>query len=247
MLFFHLAFINGTRNFYNKPNLVLDVGITGTLNIIKLINSTKNRVKKFIYASSSEIYQTPKKIPTPEDIEGIIPDLMNPRYSYGGAKMIGELLTLFLLKKDVKKIIFRPHNIYGPNMGELHVIPQLLKKVKSQIKNLKKNDKKISLKIQGNGHETRAFCYIKDAIDAIIILSKKGKNNQVYNVGNDKEYSIKELIKMVEKVLDLKIKKMKKSTLRRCPNINKIKRLGYRPKWPLKKGLLYTSKNYINN
>ena len=58
---FHLAFINGTRNFYNKPNLVLDVGITGTLNIIKLINSTKNRVKKFIYASSSEIYQTPKK------------------------------------------------------------------------------------------------------------------------------------------------------------------------------------------
>ena len=63
---------------------------------------------------------------------------MNPRYSYGGAKMIGELLTLFLLKKDVKKIIFRPHNIYGPNMGELHVIPQLLKKVKSQIKNLKK-------------------------------------------------------------------------------------------------------------
>ena len=57
---------------------------------------------------------------------------------------------------------------------------------------------------------------------------------------------------MVEKVLDLKIKIKKGnlekgSTLRRCPNINKIKRLGYRPKWPLKKGLLYTSKNYINN
>ena len=68
----------------------------------------------------------------------------------------------------------------------------------------------------------------------------------MYNVGNDKEYSIKELIKMVEKVLDLKIKIKRKlekgSTLRRCPNINKIKRLAIQPKWPLKKGLLYTSK-----
>ncbi len=249
---FHLAFINGTRNFYEKPDLVLDVGITGTINIIKLINTTKNKVKKFIYASSSEIYQTPKKIPTPEDVQAIIPNLMNPRFSYGGAKMIGELLTLYLLKKSIKKIIFRPHNIYGPNMGSLHVVPQFLQKIKNKLKNLKKKTQKLTIKIQGNGKETRAFCYIKDAIDAIIILSKKGKDNEIYNIGNDKEYSIKELIKKIEKIVNVKIlvksgKLEKGSTLRRCPNINKIKKLGYRPKWSLEKGLLYTSKNYIKS
>ena len=177
---------------------------------------------------------------------------MNPRYSYGGAKMIGELLTLYLLKKDIKKIIFRPHNIYGPNMGGLHVIPQLLKKINDQVNNVKNKNKKISVKIQGNGKETRAFCYIKDAIDAIIILSKKGKDNEIYNVGNDKEHSITKLIKAIEKIIDIKItvisgKLEKGSTLRRCPNINKIRKLGYRPKWKLEKGLLYTSENYIKN
>ena len=112
--------------------------------------------------------------------------------------------------------------------------------------------KKISVKIQGNGKETRAFCYIKDAIDAIIILSKKGKDNEIYNIGNDKEHSITKLIKAIEKIIDIKItvisgKLEKGSTLRRCPNINKIRKLGYRPKWKLEKGLLYTSENYIKN
>ena len=51
---YHLAFINGTSNFYSKPKLVMDVGIKGTINLLDAINTNKN-VKKFIYASSSEI------------------------------------------------------------------------------------------------------------------------------------------------------------------------------------------------
>ena len=106
------------------------------------------------------------------------------------------------------------------------------------------------MKIQGKGNETRAFCYIDDAINAILIISKKGKNKNIYNIGTNKEHSIKELIKVIEKNLNLKIKlikgKLEKgSTLRRCPDINKIKRIGYRPKWSLQKGLLRTADFYF--
>ena len=96
---FHLAFINGTKYFYSKPKLVLDVGIKGTLALFDQIE--KSNVKKVILASSSEIYQTPKKIPTPEEIEGLVPDVKNPRYSYGSAKLICEILLLHYLKKKI--------------------------------------------------------------------------------------------------------------------------------------------------
>ena len=59
---YHLAFINGTTNFYENPKLVMDVGIKGTLNLLDAINKNK-RIKKFIYASSSEIYQNPDILP----------------------------------------------------------------------------------------------------------------------------------------------------------------------------------------
>ena len=73
----HLAFINGTKFFYEKPDQVLDVGIKGMLNVIDACK--ENNIKEIFVASSSEVYQSPKKIPTPEDVELIVPDVFNPR------------------------------------------------------------------------------------------------------------------------------------------------------------------------
>ena len=133
---FHLAAINGTENFYSIPDVVLDVGINGTSKLINAVN--KSKVKKFIFASSSEVYQKPKIIPTPESINLNFPNLTNPRYSYGVSKLAGEILVNFYLNNNVKKIIFRPHNIYGPAMGYEHVIPQLIERI-----SLSKSFKKI--------------------------------------------------------------------------------------------------------
>ena len=247
----HLAFINGTELFYSRPDLVLEVGVLGTINIIKSINETKNKVKKFIYFSSSEIYNEPNKIPTPEEISAVIPNVKNPRFSYASSKLLGEVMTLHLLKKNIKKNIIRPHNIYGPNMGNLHAIPEIVLKIK---KKFNKNDKtkKIILKIQGSGNETRAFCYIDDAIDGIIRVLKKGKNNEIYNVGTNQEISIKELIEKIGYLLNLKIiiktSKIKSgSAMRRNPNINKIKKLGYKSKFSISSGLKRTIAYYLND
>ena len=119
----HLAYINGTKNFYQKPIDVLDVGIKGILIFLKFL---KKKIKDFYLASSSEVYQKPKKIPTDENEMLKVPDVFNPRYSYGAGKIISEQLSIYFAKKFLKKlVIFRPHNIYSEDMGEDHIIPNL--------------------------------------------------------------------------------------------------------------------------
>ena len=71
---------------------MLDVGIRGTLNALKACQV--QGVKEFVLASSSEVYQTPSMTPTPEDVPLIVPDVQNPRYSYGGGKIAAELSAI---------------------------------------------------------------------------------------------------------------------------------------------------------
>ena len=173
-----------------------------------------------------------------------MPDVKNPRYSYGSAKLICEILLFHYLKrKNLKKIIFRPHNIYGPAMGFEHVIPELIKNIIIKSNNLKR--KNISLSIQGTGLETRSFCYIDDAVEAIKLISKKGNNNEIYNIGTNEEINIKNLVYKISKKLKLNLKivsgKLRDgSTLRRRPDIKKIKKLGHENKFNLNLGLELT-------
>ena len=96
----HLAYVNGTKYFYSKPVLVLDIAIKGILNIIE--GCIENKIKELYLASSSEVYQTPDKIPTDEQEPLKIPNIFNPRYSYGGGKIITELMGIHYGKKYFK-------------------------------------------------------------------------------------------------------------------------------------------------
>ena len=248
---FHLAYINGTNNFYKIPEEVLDVGVVGTVNILKACLNSKN-IKKFIFASSSEVYNKPNKIPTDEKETLKIPDPHNPRFSYSAGKIIGEILTFnFLKKTNIKHYIFRPHNIFGPSMGFEHVIPQLLKKIKVKSDGYK-ND--CIIDIQGTGLETRAFCFVDDAVEQIIKIFKSGKNKEIYNIGQNKEITIQKLVKEISAILKLKVKikkgkLMHGSVLRRCPDIKKISKL-FKSKnnylYGLKQTVLWYKKFYLN-
>ena len=241
-IFIHLAFVNGTRYFYENPELVLDVGIKGILNSIECINT--HNIKKFILASSSEVYNEPNQVPTNENEIIKIPDVLNPRFSYSSGKIISEILTINSAnQKEIEKIIFRPHNIFGKNMGEEHVIPELIKKIYIASKYFKENN--CTIEIQGNGSQTRAFCYIDDAIDQIFFLIKNGKNNNVYNVGINNEISILDLAKKIASILkiDLKIEITENrigSAKRRCPDIEKIINLGFNLENNFEQGLIST-------
>ena len=133
----HLAAINGTKNFYNIPEKVFEVSVRGILNIYDVI--PKKSKKKILVASSGEVYGEPPKIPTDENVRLIVPNILNNRYSYGGGKIVQDLITRFLVTKKINDcVIFRPHNVYGPNMGRDHVIPELFYKA---IKSRKKLDR----------------------------------------------------------------------------------------------------------
>jgi nucleoside-diphosphate-sugar epimerase len=229
----HLAYINGTKYFYSKPVLILDVAVKGILNIIEAC--IKNKVKELYLASSSEVYQTPNKIPT-DELEALkIPDIFNPRYSYGGGKILSELMGIHYGKKYFKKlVIFRPHNVYGPDMGREHVIPEFINRFKIL--------KKKKFKIQGTGNEIRSFIYIEDFIEAFNLILKRGKHLNIYNIGTTEKIKIKDLVYKLSRIFKKKIiiKKMalaKGGTKIRVPSINKIKRFGFKPKFNLNKGL----------
>lgn len=241
----HLAFVNGTENFYKHPSLVMDVGLRGHLNVLHGCQQAK--VQTLVYASSSEIYQQAQTIPTAENVAASIPDVRNSRYSYGGTKLMGELLTLHHQQPFPKRsLIFRPHNIYGPAMGFEHVVPQLIKKF-YDVKQLGGSSKIIP--IQGTGEETRAFCYIDDAVDGITRIIEQGQDQEIYHLGTDHEVAITSILKTIGELLHVdyhveKVPLQQGSTPRRCPDITKLRGLGYQPKVDLESGLRKTVQWY---
>jgi nucleoside-diphosphate-sugar epimerase len=239
---YHLAYVNGTEHFYKQPKLVLDVGVRGTMNMLDA--AIAEGVSNFIYASSSEVYQTPPVVPTPESVPMTVPDPLNPRYSYGGGKLIGELLTLHYTQgSPIRRVIFRPHNIYGPCMGWEHVIPQLLKKICDASDGFRKKEAEVV--IQGAGAETRAFCFIDDAVDGIILCAEKGQDGMIYHLGKEEEVSIRNLVSRIADILGIRVDiktspLMPGGTPRRCPDVSRLKALGYAPSVSLEDGLRKT-------
>jgi nucleoside-diphosphate-sugar epimerase len=242
----HLAYINGTEYFYKMPELVLDVGVRGMLNVLD--GCIKENVKDLILASSSEVYQSTDKIPTDEKIPFIIPDPLNPRYSYGAGKMISEIMALNYGRKYFDRVsIFRPFNVYGPNMGWEHVIPQFVLRMNQLV--TKKQTKNLDFPIQGGGNETRAFIYIDDFVKGLMKVVYEGKHLETYNIGTMDEVAIKDVAREIGHFFKKEIKiisndTMKGSVTRRCPDNSKVCQLGFTPAVKLKEGVTLTAQWY---
>lgn len=247
----HLAAVNGTKFFYSMPELVLDVSTRGIINIIDAC--LWHGVEELFFASSSEVYQTPPKIPTPEKVPMVIPDLLNPRYSYAGGKIISELLIVNYGRKYFKRaIIFRPHNVYGPEMGWEHVIPQFVLRMREMTA---KKQGPLKFPIQGSGRETRSFIFIDDFVAGLKLIMKAPKRSEVfevYNIGTNEEITIKKAAEQVGKFFERKIhilpgKKHEGGTPRRVPDISKLAKLGFIPKYSFAQGLQITARWYNEN
>jgi nucleoside-diphosphate-sugar epimerase len=242
----HLAFVNGTKYFYSMPELVLDVGVKGIVNVVD--GCLKHGVGELVVASSSEVYHEPAVVPTDETVPLCIPDPLNPRYSYAAGKLISEIIALNYGRTRFERVlVFRPHNVYGPAMGTEHVIPEFISRIKAAIQEGAPDP--LRFPIQGSGKQTRAFVYIDDFIDGLMLVLEKGEHLGLYHIGNTEEVTIESLARLVAEYFERRIAVMPSEgalggTPRRCPDIHKIARLGYLPKWPLRDGLRITAKWY---
>jgi UDP-glucose 4-epimerase len=235
----HMAAINGTEFFYTKPEAVLDVALRGMLAVVDACRA--NHVRDLVVASSSEVYQTPPIVPTPETVPLVIPDVLNPRYSYGGGKLISELIAVNYGRTAFERVvIFRPHNVYGPDMGSEHVIPQLA--LRAAAATLGRKGRTIDFPIQGDGLQTRAFVHVEDFTDALVRVVEHGRHLSVYHIGSDEEVTIGDLARQIVAMFGCTA--MLRATAaplgateRRCPDISRLRALGYTPRIALAQGL----------
>ncbi len=174
-LVLHLAYIQGTQTFYAEPRLILDVALRGILNVLDACRVTGCR--DLLLVSSSEAYETPPVYPTPENVPLVVPDPLNPRFSYGGGKIASELAALAWQRTGIldRLIIVRPHNIYGSSSGTKHVIPEFCERMNVLARRPEYNGSQTVLEpipfpIQGSGEETRSFCYIDDCTEQFMTL-----------------------------------------------------------------------------
>lgn len=236
----HLAAYNGTKNFYKKP---LDVIRHSVLPTQYLIDRYAGKVERFIfsgtcesYAGAIDLFDWP--LPTDETVPLVVSDVTNPRWSYGGSKIVNELQILAAKNQlNQEYTIIRYHNIYGPGQKD-HFIQEFYQRAK-------RGD--ISLKGWKN---TRSFMYISDAIDAtLLVIFKKSCTNQIINIGVSNEKSIKEVAEIILKTANI-VGNIKLdlaplgSVNRRNPDISKLKKLtGFKPKINLKEGIKKTLSN----
>lgn len=228
----HLAYINGTANFYSRPEEVLDIAIRGMQNIVSGLKHSK--VTELYLASSSEVYQKSYLFPTPESVPLVVPDPFNPRYSYGLGKIVQEFMTIHATPSLNKKVIFRPHNIYGPDMGTLHVVPELFLKIADA------GNRTVVLK--GDGSQQRSMCEIQDFIHGFSLLLSHGEVPELINIGTSFETTILELALEIAKQLGVEKKFLAGATPsgetdRRLPDISKLRQLGYNPTVSIRDGI----------
>lgn len=241
----HLAYVNGTEFFYERPGEVLEVGVKGMINVLD--GCRRWDVDELILASSSEVYQTPPTVPTDESVPLAVPDPHNPRYSYGGGKIISELMALHCGRDFLRRvIIFRPHNVYGPNMGSEHVIPQFVQRL-ARLRDAAGNV--VPFPIQGTGRQSRAFIHIDDFTHGVMAVIRRGEHRNVYNIGSTEEISVADLAHQVAACLGMRIEivpgpEAMGGAPRRCPDIRKLQALGFSPQITLKDALPPTVRWY---
>src|SRR3989338_5155481 len=250
---YHLVGVNGTRLFYEIPHEVLRIGVSTTVNALDWFRiENKKKGAKILYTSSNEAYSSALEafgklpLPTPENVPLVIADTYNPRWSYGGQKLIGELFFIHYAKAyDFRMSIVRPHNFYGPREGYEHVVPETIVRVINKVE---------PFPIFG-AEDTRSFCYIDDAVEALqMVMESKKTDGGTYHIGTKEETVIKylvenifDLMKWRPKKLDIK-KSPKGSVKLRLADVSKIKKdTGWSAKTSLAKGLKKTIDWYLKN
>jgi nucleoside-diphosphate-sugar epimerase len=236
-----LASVVGVDNANSIPHEIIRINTALIYNTLEWVR--RSQIGKVLFTSTSECYAGTIEAfgyttPTPEEVPLCIQEIGHPRFTYAVTKMLGESGFLNYARiLGFETTIVRYHNVYGPRMGFKHVIPHLAVRFRKG---------ETPFKVYGHD-QTRAFCYITDAVEGTVLaMEQPGTNMQTYHIGTQDEISIGDLIHHTGELMDFKGEYENAPTYpgsvsRRCPDITKARtQLGYEPKVMWKEGLKLT-------
>ncbi|HJN62519.1 MAG TPA: SDR family NAD(P)-dependent oxidoreductase [Candidatus Parcubacteria bacterium] len=188
---YHLAAAVGVKTIIDKPLESFLLNLKGTE--IVLENAAKYKVPLLI-TSTSEVYGKNNKLPFKEEDDRIYGSAYNSRWGYGLSKGSDEFLALaYHREKDLSVVITRLFNVIGPRQTGSYgmVVPRFIQQCLA--------GKPIT--IYGTGNQTRCFAFIDDVVLALISLMSNPKAvGKIFNLGSDKEITIKNLAKIVKRL-----------------------------------------------
>jgi len=227
-LVIHLAAKISVEESIKNPSETFRINIDGTKNV--LYSCEKNNVKKLIVASSAAVYGEGN-----QNVKLTEQSKTNPISPYGESKIkMEEEITKFCSVNRINYIILRFFNIYG--------VGQTLEYARVITKFLERIEENKSLKVFGDGTQTRDFVSIHDVIDSIYNAITYNKNG-IFNIGSGNAITIKELGKLMislsEKQLDIQNVSSKKGDIKYSEGdiLLAKENLTYIPKLDLRKGI----------
>ena len=241
---YHLASLASPDKYQEYQMETMDVNINGTLNMLKLAEKME---AIFLFTSTSEVYGDPLIHPQPESYYGNV-NTVGPRSCYDESKRTGETYVDIFRNKNKDNYsnykIVRLFNTYGPFMdiNDGRIITNFIKQILINK----------PLQIYGTGEQTRSFCYISDMVDGLIKMMQSQESGPI-NLGNPYcEFSLLELKKTFEKVLDknLSVEHLpatKDDPQLRRPDITLGQtKLNFNPKINLEVGIRETYNYFLN-
>jgi len=223
----HLAARAGVRPSIEQPLLYEEVNIKGTLNLLEI--ARQNKIKQFVFASSSSVYGNQSKVPFSET------DSVNePISPYAASKKSGEMFChVYAHLFEINCICLRFFTVYGPN-GRPDMAPYIFTKAILSNQKIKKF---------GNGETRRDYTYIDDIAQGVVTSLDLDRKFEIINLGNNQPVSLNEFIATLEKITG---KKMQIEQLPMQPgdveqtfaDISKAKKLlSYEPKVSFAEGI----------
>ncbi|MBX4199211.1 GDP-mannose 4,6-dehydratase [Candidatus Parcubacteria bacterium] len=223
----HLAAKTDTRSSVHEAAEHESVNILGTLNIFDLAKDHK--VKKVVFFSSSSVYGNTAKPPFKET------DMLNfPLAPYGATKIAGEVLAYtYFFNFGLPIVCFRIFNAYGPRLRPSLVLYKWVESIMGG---------KV-IEMSGTGTRKRDFTYVGDIVEAVDRALKADVGYEIVNVGNSSPITLKELLRIIEKVTRKKAlvksrPSSKASVELTYADVSKAKKvLGWKPKTSMEKGV----------
>lgn len=188
----HLAALISIPYSFYSSNSFVDTNINGTLNILNA--ARKQKIKKIIITSTSEVFGTCKISPMSENHP------LSPQSPYAASKIAADQIAKsFYTTYKSPIIILRPFNTFGPRQSLRAIIPTII------TQSLKTKNNKIKL---GNVDTFRDFNYVKDISNAFLKVVSSNKKNifgEEYNIGSGSAIKIKDVVNIVSNKLNKKI------------------------------------------